>query len=107
MKQINKIIFGMALMMVIIISPISVRATEEIPGIHSSLLKYNAEKNAVPATLNILSEREETYYDNYYQNSDKLVKNDTKNKNVAQVSKMVVWIAVLVCIGMLGFLILF
>ena len=107
MKQINKIILGMALMMVIIISPISVRATEEIPGIHSSLLKYNAEKNAVPATLNILSEREETYYDNYYQNNDKLVKNDTKNKNVAQVSKMVVWIAVLVCIGMLVFLILF
>ena len=107
MKQINKIIFGMALMMVIIISPISVRATEEIPGIHSSLLKYNAEKNAVPATLNILSEREETYYDNYYQNNDKLVKNNTNNENVAQVSKMVVWIAVLVCIGMLGFLILF
>ena len=107
MKQINKIIFGMALMMVIIINPISVRATEEIPGIHSSLLKYNAEKNAVPATLNILSEREETYYDNYYQNNDKLVKNNTNNENVAQISKMVVWIAVLVCIGMLGFLILF
>ena len=107
MKQINKIIFGMALMMVIIISPISVRAAEEIPGIHSSFLKYNAEKNAVPATLNILSKGEEIYYDNYYQNDEKLVKDNTPNENVAQVSKMVVWIAVLVCIGMLGFLILF
>ena len=107
MKLINKIIFAMALMMVIILNPISVKATEDIPGIHSSILKYNAEKNAVPSTLNILSEREETYYDNYYQNEDKLVKNNTMNENVEQVSKMVVWIAVLVCIGMLGFLILF
>lgn len=107
MKQINKIIFAMALMMVIILNPISVKATEDIPGIHSSFLKYNAEKNAVPSTLNILSEREETYYDNYYQNEDKLVKNNTMNANIEQVSKMVVWIAVLVCIGMLGFLILF
>lgn len=107
MKLINKIIFAMALMMVIILNPISVKATEDIPGIHSSFLKYNAEKNAVPSTLNILSEREETYYDNYYQNEDKPVKNNTMNENVEQVSKMVVWIAVLVCIGMLGFLILF
>ena len=47
MKLINKIIFAMALMMVIILNPISVKATEDIPGIHSSFLKYNAENHTV------------------------------------------------------------
>ena len=107
MKQINKMILGMALMMVIILSPISVKASAEIPGVNSSYLKYNAEKNAVPATLNILSERDEIQYENDYQNESKLVNGNTKNENAAQVSKMVVWIGVLLCIGMLGFLILF
>ena len=107
MKQINKIILGAMIMMVVILQPITVKAADDIPGIHSSFLKYNAEKKAVPTTLNILSEGENPYYDNYYQNDTKHVNNNTMNENVAQVSKMVVWIAVLVCIGMLGFLILF
>ena len=107
MKQVNKMILGMILMLLIILSPISAKASEDIPGIHSSFMKYNAEKSAVPTTLNILSEREEVQYENYYQDEANVMKNNTMNGNEAQVSKMVVWIGVLLCIGMLGFLILF
>ena len=114
MKQINKMILGGFLLMVIILIPFNVNASEDIPGIHSSFLQYNAEKNAVPTTINVLTQGEGDSYSGYTQNDEKLVKNNLVMEenyegdgNVAQVSRLVVWIGVLLCIGMLGFLILF
>jgi hypothetical protein len=107
-------ILGGFILSVIILNPLSVKAAENIPGINSSFLKYNAENNAVPTTINVLAEWEGEVYSNYMQNEEKLVKNNTINVenvggdgNVAQVTRLVVWIGVLLCIGMLGFLILF
>ncbi len=114
MKQINKMILGGFLLMVIILIPFNVNASEDIPGIHSSFLQYNAEKKAVPTTINVLTEWEDEIYSSYSQKEGKLVKNNLVleenyegDGNVAQVSRLVVWIGVLLCIGMLGFLILF
>ena len=114
MRQIKRMILAGFIMLVIILSPLSVKAAEDIPGIHSSLLKYNAEKNAVPTILNIVTERGEKVYGSYTQEEEKLVRSNTMNEEnvreegkVAQISKVVVWIGVLFCIGMLFFLILF
>ena len=87
---------------------------DKIPGMYSSLLRYNAEKEAVPTTLNIVKKRTENAYSNQGKMPENLVKNITINEenigqdgNFAQVSKGIVGIGVLLCIGMVGFLIVF
>ncbi len=87
---------------------------EKIPGIYSSVMKSNAEKNAVPATLNVATMRNEVAYAANMQTEENLVKNislsEEKEKadgNFAQVSKAVVGAGVLICIGMVGFLLIF
>lgn len=86
----------------------------EIPGVYSSLMKQNAEKNAVPMTLNVVNEKNETAYSNTGALEENLVKNISINGEkeqpygtFAQVSKGIVAIGVLLCIGMMGFLIVF
>ena len=87
---------------------------KDIPGIYSSVLRINAEKNAVPTTLNIVSKEVSEAYSNHLQNGENLVKNisiktenEQSNGKVAQVSKAVVGVGVLLCIGMVGFLTVF
>lgn len=87
---------------------------KDIPGIYSSVLRINAEKNAVPTTLNIVSKEVSEAYSNHLQNGENLVKNisiktenEESNGKVAQVSKAVVGAGVLLCIGMVGFLTVF
>lgn len=88
--------------------------TEDVPGIHSSLMKYNAEKDAVPMTLNVVTKETENVYTSNGKTEENLVKNitiqeekDESAGSFAQVSKGVVAIGVLLCIGMVGFLIVF
>lgn len=87
---------------------------EKIPGMNSSLMQYNAEKNAVPMTLNVVSEKNNTAYSNGTDLEENLVKNisiNTENEETggsfAQVSKLVVALGVLLCIGMVAFLVVF
>lgn len=87
---------------------------ENIPGIYSSVLKSNAEKKAVPTTLNVATVDNEAAYAGNAQNEENLVKNisfNEENENgdssFAQVSKAVVGAGVLICIGMVGFLLVF
>ena len=87
---------------------------KDIPGMYSSVLRTNAEKNAVPTTLNIVSKEVSEAYSNHLQNGENLVKNisiktenEESNGKVAQVSKAVVGAGVLLCIGMVGFLTVF
>lgn len=87
---------------------------KNIPGVYSSLLKFNAEKNAVPTTLNIVSGKVTDAYSSNLQKEENLVKNITinaenedTNRNVAQASRIIVGIGVLLCIGMLGFWVVF
>ena len=87
---------------------------KDIPGMYSSVLRTNAEKNAVPTILNIVSESVPEVYSNNLQPGENLVKNISINEgnkdtngNVAQVSKAVVGAGVLLCIGMIGFLTFF
>ncbi len=89
-------------------------ALEDIPGMYSSILKTNAEKNAVPMTLNVVSKQNENAYSVGGQSEENLVKNITLNEeningdgSFAQVSRAVVGAGVLLCIGMVGFLIVF
>lgn len=87
---------------------------ENIPGVYSSLMRQTAEKNAVPMTLNVVSERNESAYSGGEDLQENLVKNiSISEENVqskgtfAQVSKGVVATGVLLCIGMAAFLIVF
>ncbi len=87
---------------------------ENIPGIYSSVLKSNAEKRAVPTTLNVATVGNEAAYAGNAQNEENLVKNisfieeiENGDSSFAQVSKAVVGAGVLICIGMVGFLLVF
>ncbi len=89
-------------------------ALEDIPGVYSSVLRTNAEKNAVPMTLSVVSKQNENIYSAGGQATENLVKNITLNEensqrdgSFAQVSRAVVGAGVLLCIGMVGFLIMF
>lgn len=89
-------------------------ALEDIPGMYSSVLKTNAEKNAVPMTLSVVSKQNKNMYSAGGQSTENLVKNialDKENNqrdgSFAQVSRAVVGAGVLLCIGMVGFLIMF
>ena len=89
-------------------------ALEDIPGMYSSVLKTNAEKNAVPMTLSVVSKQNKNMYSAGGQSTENLVKNITLDKennqrdgSFAQVSRAVVGAGVLLCIGMVGFLIMF
>lgn len=86
----------------------------KIPGVYSSLMRSNAEKNAVPMTLNVVSEKAENAYSPKTDVQENLVKNITIGKEkiqsygtFAQVTKATVATGVLLCIGMLVFLIVF
>ena len=70
---------------------------EDIPGMYSSVLKYNAEKNSVPTTLKVTSKQNESIYSGIVQTEENIVKNITlngENQNAdisfAQVSRAVV-----------------
>lgn len=87
---------------------------QKIPGVYSSFMKYSAEKNAVPMTLNVVTKDTENAYGSNVKAGENLVKSITiEEKNsgsdgsFAQVSKGVVAAGVLLCIGMVGFLIVF
>ncbi|MBQ8041152.1 MAG: hypothetical protein IJ274_15020, partial [Lachnospiraceae bacterium] len=87
---------------------------EDIPGMYSSVLKYNAEKNSVPTTLKVTSKQNESIYSGIVQTEENIVKNITlngENQNAdvsfAQVSRAVVGAGVILCIGMVGFLTVF
>lgn len=87
---------------------------EKIPGVYSSLMRSNAEKNAVPMTLNVVNEKSDNAYSPKTDKTGNLVKNITleekKNESggtFAQVTKATVAGGVLLCIGMLVFLIVF
>lgn len=87
---------------------------EKIPGVYSSFMKYNAEKDAIPMTLNMVTKDVENAYSSNEVHRENLVKNITipeeKNEtdgSFAQVSKGIVAAGVLLCIGMVGFLIVF
>ncbi len=86
---------------------------EDIPGVYSSFWRYKAEGNAVPMTLNVISRENETAFSGGKRETENLVKNfptdmekQGANGDFAQVSKAVVAGGVLLCIGMVGFLIL-
>ena len=87
---------------------------EKIPGIYSSLMRTNAEKNAVPMTLNVVNEKNSNSYSMKPDKTENIVKNisleETKNGSggtFAQVTKITVMSGVLLCIGMLAFLVIF
>lgn len=125
-ERIKKVYTGCLVAMLVVIQTLPVRAAEEIhrfedanirkelkdiPGIYSSVLRTNAEKNAVPTTLNVVSRDVSEPYNNNLQNKEKLVKNSIINEeneelngNVAQVARIVVGLGILLCIGMGEFL---
>ena len=87
---------------------------KNIPGMYSSIMKSNAEKNAVPTTLSATTMMNEAAYASNSRMEENIVKNISLNEekekadgSCAQVSKMVVGVGVLICIGMVGFLLLF
>lgn len=87
---------------------------QDIPGIYSSVMKNNAEKNAVPMTLSVTTIPNEEVYatkqemeENFVENMPLNEQNKKTDGNFAQVSKAVVGAGVLICIGMVGFLLVF
>lgn len=87
---------------------------EKIPGVYSSLMQLNAEKNAVPMTLNVVNEKTDPAYSSGTDSEENLVKNiSISSENTesggsfAQVSKGIVGVGVLLCIGMVAFLVVF
>lgn len=87
---------------------------DKIPGIYSSLMRSNAEKNAVPMTLNVVNEKTQEVYSAKMEEQENLVKNISINSEnaqrggtFAQVTKATVCGGVLLCIGMMTFLIVF
>ena len=87
---------------------------KNIPGMYSSIMKSNAEKNAVPTTLSATTMMNEAAYASNSRMEENIVKNISLNEekekadgSFAQVSKVVVGVGVLICIGMVGFLLFF
>ena len=83
----------------------------DIPGIFSSLMKYNAEKSAVPMTLNLVNKQTQKVYSSGIVSQENLVNNITiteeKNRaggSFAQASKGIVAAGILLCIGMVSVL---
>lgn len=127
-KWIKKVYIVWLVAMLIIMQTFPVRAAEEtdryedvnirkelkdIPGMYSSVLRTNAEKNAVPTTLNVVPREETNPGNNNSQDKEKLVKNNIINEeneelngNIAQVAKIVVGVSILLCIGMGEFLVI-
>lgn len=84
---------------------------EKIPGVHSSLMQYSAEKDSVPTLLGKTAVEGKSAYSKKDTETENLVKNNTleeenvgENVSFAQVSKGVVAGGVLLCIGMTIFL---
>lgn len=87
---------------------------DKIPGVYSSLMRTTAEKKAVPMILNVINEKAESAYSKKTDSMENIVKNITiseenevDNGTFAQVTKATVATGVLLCIGMMAFLIIF